>query len=212
MTEFFEKILETKKRKNEDIIITKIDEKIISLRVIDESNETLELSTKWRTDNQKWFQTSFKPTIENTRKWIKETILNDNDRILFMIFFDNKKIGQTGLDRYVIKDNSIDITGTLKDPCVKDRRIMETTRKALCEWAFEYLDVSKIIFRVFSDNYRNINLIERCGALTVNSIPMKKLVKGDHPKWIELKSDQDEDIAERYLNIMEIKKENFKKD
>ena len=66
--------------------------------------------------------------------------------------------------------------------------------------------------RVFSDNYRNINLIERCGALTVNSIPMKKIVENGHPKWVELKSEKDEDISKRYLNIMEIKKENFKID
>jgi len=212
LTNFFEKILETKRRMNEDIITTKVDGKDIALRVIDESNETLELSTKWRKDNQKWFQTSFEPTIQNTKKWIRETIMSDNDRILFMILLDNKKIGQTGLDRYVINDNSIDVTGTLKDPSIKNKQIMEYARKALCEWAFDYLNVSKIIFRVFSDNYRNINLIERCGALTVNSIPMKKIVENGHPKWIELKSEKDEEIAERYLNIMEIKKENFKKD
>ena len=212
LTDLFNKILETKKRTNKDIIITKVDEKIISLRVIDESNETLELSTKWRKDNQKWFQTSFEPTIESTKKWIRDIIMSDNDRIMFMILLDNKKIGQIGLDRYVLDDNSIDVTGTLKDPSIKDHRIMGHAQKALCEWSFDYLNVSKIIIRVFSDNYRKINLCERCGALTVNSIPMKKIVENGHPKWIELESEKDEEIAERYLNIMEIKKENFKKD
>jgi RimJ/RimL family protein N-acetyltransferase len=211
LTDFFEKISYTKKQKNQDIITTKLDDKIISLRVIDNSSETLYLSTKWRQNNLKWFQSTFTPTEKNTDEWIKNTILKDPDRILFMIFLDGKKIGQTGLDRYVIEDNSIDITGTLKDQSVRDPRVMEYARKALLRWAFEYLCVSKVVFRVFSDNYRNISLIERCGALTTNSIPMKKKIGNNVWGWTEITLNSDDEIAERYLNIMEVTKENFNK-
>ena len=211
MTDFFEKISYTKKQKNQDIITTKLDDKIISLRVIDDSSDTLYLSTKWRQNNLKWFQSTFTPTEKNTKEWIKNTILKDPDRILFMIFLDGKKIGQTGLDRYVIEDNSIDITGTLKDQSLHDPRVMEYARKALLRWAFEYLGVSKVVFRVFSDNYPNINLIERCGALTTNSIPMKKKIGNNVLEWTEITLNSDDEIAERYLNIMEVTKENFNK-
>ena len=212
MKDFFEKISEVKQRTNEEIIQIKIDGRDIALKVIDNSVETVSLSTKWRAENLKWFLTTFVPDNEKSEKWIQDSILDNPGRILFMIYLNGKKIGQTGLDRYVSEDNSIDVTGTIKDRSVKDPKVMEYTRKALCKWAFDYLNVSKIIFRVFSDNYRNINLIERCGALTINSIPMKKIVENGHPKWVELKSEKDEDISKRYLNIMEIKKENFKID
>ena len=92
MTDFFEKISYTKKQKNQDIITTKLDDKIISLRVIDDSSDTLYLSTKWRQNNLKWFQSTFTPTEKNTKEWIKNTILKDPDRILFMIFLDGKKM------------------------------------------------------------------------------------------------------------------------
>ena len=211
MADFFEKIAYTKKQKNQDIITAKLDDKIISLSVIDDSPETIYLSTKWRQNNLKWFQSTFIPTEKNTSDWIKNTILKDPDRILFMIFLDGKKVGQTGLDIYVIEDNSIQITGTLKDQSVHDPRVMEYTRKAVLRWAFEYLDVSKVIFRVFSDNYRNINLIERCGALTTNSIPMKKKNGNNVSKWIESTLNSDDEFAERYLNIMEITEKKFSK-
>ena len=212
MADFFEKIAYTKKQKNQDIITTKLDDRIISLRVIDDSPETLYLSTKWRQNNLKWFQSTFIPTEKNTSDWIKNTILKDPDRILFMIFLGGKKVGQTGLDRYVIEDNSIDITGTVKDQSVKDHRVMEYARKALIRWVFEYLDVAKVIIRHFSDNYRAINLSERCGLLTVNTIPMKRKIVNNELSWVETTLNSNDEIAERYFNILEITKEKFYND
>ena len=212
MADFFEKIAYTKKQKNQDIITAKLDDKIISLRVIDDSPETLYLSTKWRQNNLKWFQSTFIPTEKNTSDWIKNIILKDPDRILFMIFLGGKKVGQTGLDRYVIEDNSIDITGTVKDQSVKDHRVMEYARKALIRWVFEYLDVAKVIIRHFSDNYRAINLSERCGLLTVNTIPMKRKIVNNELSWVETTLNSNDEIAERYFNILEITKEKFYND
>ena len=172
---YTEKISNIKKQKNVDIIKIPFLEQIISLRVIDDSPETIKLSTIWRKNNLQWFHTEFSPTEEKSQKWIKKT-LDDPQRILFMIFLDGKKIGQTGLNTYVESENSIDVTGTIKDKSVKDHRIMEYARKALIRWAFEYLDVSKVIIRHFSDNYKAINLSERCGLLPINSIPMKRKI------------------------------------
>ena len=84
---------------------------------------------------------------------------------------------------------------------------MPLNRRALCIWVFDFLQLDKIFIRIYSDNYRNINLAERCGGLTVNSIPMKRIRENNEWKWIEVESDSKGKIAERYLNIMEITKE-----
>ena len=212
MSDFFAKISNIKKQKNKDVITTQFSDHEISLKVIDDSPETVSLSTKWRRNNLKWFQSTFTPTNESTKRWIKNTILKDNGRILFMIFLDGKKIGQTGLDRYVIEDNSIDITGTVKDQSVKDHRVMEYARKALIRWTFEYLGIAKVIIRHFSDNYRAINLSERCGLLTVNTIPMKRKIVNNELSWVETTLNSNDEIAERYFNILEITKEKFYND
>ena len=207
MKDFFEKISEVKQRTNEEIIQIKIDGRDIALKVIDNSVETVSLSTKWRAENLKWFQSNFVPDNEKTKKWIQDSILDNPGRILFMIYLNGKKIGQTGLDRYISEDSSIDITGTIKDRSVKDPKVMEYSRKALCKWVFDFLQLDKIFIRIYSDNYRNISLAERCGGLTVNSIPMKRIRENNEWKWIEVESDSKGKIAERYLNIMEITKE-----
>ena len=91
---------------------------IISLKVIDTSPETINLSTTWRKNNLQWFHTEFTPTEEKSQKWITK-ILDDPQRILFMIFLDGKRIGQTGLDTFVESENSIEVTGTIKDKSIK---------------------------------------------------------------------------------------------
>ena len=207
---YTEKISNIKKQKNVDIIKIPFLEQIISLRVIDDSPETIKLSTIWRKNNLQWFHTEFSPTEEKSQKWIKKT-LDDPQRILFMIFLDGKKIGQTGLNTYVESENSIDVTGTIKDKSVKDHRIMEYARKALIRWAFEYLDVSKVIIRHFSDNYKAINLSERCGLLPINSIPMKRKIINNELSWRKTTLNSDKEIAERYLIVMGITRENFYK-
>tara|TARA_B100000378_G_C17996864_1_gene395778 strand:+ start:407 stop:1054 length:648 start_codon:yes stop_codon:yes gene_type:complete len=207
---YTEKISNIKKQKNVDIIKIPFLEQIISLRVIDDSPETIKLSTIWRKNNLQWFHTEFSPTEEKSQKWIKK-ILDDPQRILFMIFLDGKKIGQTGLNTYVESENSIDVTGTIKDKSVKDHRIMEYARKALIRWAFEYLDVSKVIIRHFSDNYKAINLSERCGLLPINSIPMKRKIINNELSWRKTTLNSDKEIAERYLIVMGITRENFYK-
>ena len=207
---YTEKISNIKKQKNVDIIKIPFLEQIISLRVIDDSPETIKLSTIWRKNNLQWFHTEFSPTEEKSQKWIKK-ILDDPQRILFMIFLDGKKIGQTGLNTYVESENSIDVTGTIKDKSVKDHRIMEYARKALIRWAFEYLDVSKVIIQHFSDNYKAINLSERCGLLPINSIPMKRKIINNELSWRKTTLNSDKEIAERYLIIMGITRENFYK-
>jgi len=207
---YTEKISNIKKQKNIDIIKIPFLDQIISLRVIDNSLETIKLSTMWRKNNLQWFHTEFSPTEEKSQKWIQK-ILDDPQRILFMIFLDGKKIGQTGLDTFVESENSIEVTGTIKDKSIKDHKIMEFARKALIHWAFEYLDVSKVVIRHFSDNYRAINLSERCGLLTINSIPMKRKITNNELSWVETTLNSNQEIAERYLNVMGITRENFYK-
>ena len=68
---------------------------------------SVSLSTKWRAENLKWFLTTFVPENEKSEKWIQESILDNPGRILFMIYLNGKKIGQTGLDRYVSEDSPL---------------------------------------------------------------------------------------------------------
>ena len=70
LKDYFEKISEVKQRTDEEIIKIKISSGDIALKVIDNSIETVSLSTKWRAENLKWFLTTFVPDNEKSEKWI----------------------------------------------------------------------------------------------------------------------------------------------
>ena len=75
----------------------------------------------------------------------------------------------------------------------------------MINWMFEELHLSKVCLKVFSDNFKAINLYERCGMFTVGMIPLKQTFTPDGWKWEETILKKDE-YADRYFSIMEINK------
>ena len=80
--------------------------------------------------------------------------------------------------------------------------LMENVTNELISWMFSELKLSKIKLKVFSDNYKAINLYERCKMLTIGNIPLKREFNNQGWKWIPVKSSNG--YAERYYSIMEI--------
>ncbi len=90
-------------------------------------------------------------------------------------------------------------------------RLMEIVSKGLLDYSFEKLDILKIKIRVFSDNFKAINLYERCGLLTINSVPMRRVFTEEGWTWKECSIEYNNNhYAERYMNIMEIYRNNVK--
>ena len=204
MVEYVEQIRKLKQEYDHDIIKDKYLEKTVSLKVIDDTEETIHLLLDWREKNWNWFDTKFHGTPDRTKNWIHEKILNTPQRIIFLIIFDEKKIGHIGLDSYNAKDNSVYITDVLRGVRGFAPGLMEYVIKLYIKWIFEYLKISKIRLRVFSDAYKAINCYERCGLLTIDSIPLKREISDDGWKWVEKKIQSDDEYGERYFNVMEI--------
>lgn len=207
MTYFHDQIRKIKGQEFVSIIKTTHTGKVVTLKLVDYSDETVRLLLEWRTKYWNWFPTKFKGTEVETRKWIKEQILENPEKILFMIIFDGKKIGHLGLDIYNKEENSIDFWNFIRGVRGFAPGLMEHIEKIFIKWIFNELKISKIQLKVFSENYKTINLHEKCGLLTINSIPMKRIFTEDGWKWVETELKSETEYAERYLNIMEIKKD-----
>ena len=83
MKNYYTKLQEIKKKGPIDFI--KFDycgEKII-LKLVDESDETISLLTKWRTEYRDMFATDFIINEEKTREWIKNGILKKQELALY---------------------------------------------------------------------------------------------------------------------------------
>ncbi len=207
MALYHEIIKRIKEDKVKKFIKFEYNKKIISLSVIDDSDETAQLCLEWRNMFWKGYDTKFKGTMQRTKKWIVEQILNNPERIAFMILVDEQKIGHFGITDFTEDDNSVWFENGIRGVRKSLPGLMEAVERKLITWLFEDVKLSKIKLRLFSDNVKPINLHERCGFLTIDSIPIKRIFTEEGWEWEKMKLESDEEFGERYYNVMELTKE-----
>jgi len=196
-----EKIKQIKQAGIRDILKLSFNDKIVSLRMVDDSEETINLLLEWRNEYWDGFNTKFKGTYERTKKWLINQVLKNPDRVLFLIILDGKKIGHIGIF-YNKKEDSFWFENIIKG--VKDSApgIMEFVEKRFIKWVFDEFNVSQIKGYIFSDNYKTIRMHEKCGFLTLDAIPLKRKFTTDGWIWEKIKLSSQEEYGERYFLMM----------
>ena len=205
MTVYHEKLRELKQKPASNFSTISLNDTCVILQVVDKSEDTIQQLTMWRNEFWDMYPVKFHATITGTCKWLEEQVYNKDDRILFLIILDGKKIGHIGTYRFDQAENSAEIDNVLRSVRQNHPGLMEKVTKFLINWMLNDLQLSKVTLKVFSDNHKAINLYERCGMLTVGMIPLRREFTPDGWKWQETKL-RDEEYADRYFSIMEIKK------
>jgi RimJ/RimL family protein N-acetyltransferase len=208
MMSFFEEKIHNLKTNVHEILKLEYLGKSVSLQTVDFSNETIELLTKWRNKNWDGFNTKFNAKFDTTKTWL-EKIIFDKQQILFLIIYDGEKIGNMGIACYDESDDCIWMENFIKGKSNVAPGIMEYVEKFFLKWIFDEFNNSKIKFYVFSDNFKTIRLHEKCGFLTLGTIPLKREFFKDGWKWIPTKLSSTEEYGERYFLLM--CKENLEK-
>ncbi len=198
---FYEEKIRNLKANVHEILKLEYLGKSTSLQIVDNSDETITLLTKWRNKHWDGFNTKFHATFDTTQIWL-DKIIKDKNQILFLLVHDNKKIGNLGIALYDEKDDCIWMENFIKAESNIAPGIMEYVEKFFLKWIFDEFNNSKIKFYVFSDNYKTIKLHEKCGFLTLDSIPLKREFSKDGWKWIPTDLSSDEEYGERYFLIM----------
>ena len=211
MTYFYDRLEEIKKHGSIDFLKIKFGLGEIILKLVDTSDETVSLLYNLRKKYRKMFATDFEMTEDKTRNWIKNLILGNSGRILFMIYFDNKKIGCIGNGGYDEKNNSSRLDNMMKDPLCNLSGAMTIVEKVYLKWMFDDLKLSKITGFLFSDNSRMINIHKKCGWITVDVVPIKKIFTEEETRWEEITTKSNNENVERYFNKIELTRENIMK-
>ena len=208
MALYHEQIQKIKDRGNTNIIKISYDCNQITLKLVNESEDTIKLLTDLRKKYRNMFATNFKMSEERTKKWIHNKLLN-NDSILFIVYANGKKIGNIGTDLYDEETNSAELDNMMKDPSCKINGIMTVVEKVYLKWMFDYFKLSKIRGRLFNDNYKMMNAHIKCGWKIIRVIPLKKTTTNDGWIWEEKKLESDDILVKRSFNIIELIKENL---
>lgn len=208
MSKYARKIKELKNRPNFSIKVGKYDSKLIKLRVINHrdlrNKNLIQKLSNWRAVNSQWFANIFKVTTERTKKWLRDLVINNPDRILFAIEDNNGKIyGHLGFYRYRAWDNSCELDNVVRG--IRGfPRLMTDSVNRLIKWGFENLGIDVLYLTTFDDNLRAINLYKRCGFKKIRKIPLVKMRKNNELQWVKILS-RERNKAQRFYARMVLK-------
>ena len=208
---YYEKLKEIKNFGSVDFMKIKYQGKNVILRLVDESDETVILLTKWREMYRNNFGTDFSISEKKTREWLRKGVLENPDKIVFVIYVENRKIGIISTAEYDEKTNSAILDTMMKDPTYKLPGLMTTIEKVYLKWMFDELNLSKITGFLFSDNKKMMNIHQKCGWAIIDIVPIQKISTDEGTKWEKISSKLDNMKAERYFNLIELTRENLMK-
>ena len=208
---YYEKLKEIKNFGSVDFMRIKYQGTNVILRLVDESDETVILLTKWREMYRNNFGTDFSISEQKTREWLRKGVLENPDKIVFVIYVENRKIGIISTAEYDEKTNSAILDTMMKDPTYKLPGLMTTIEKVYLKWMFDELNLSKITGFLFSDNKKMMNIHQKCGWAIIDIVPIQKISTDEGTKWEKISSKLDNMKAERYFNLIELTRENLMK-
>ncbi len=169
----------------------------------EKNQELVRLLSEWRRSASKWYPTIFKVTEEGTKKWLRDQVIDAEDRILFIAeTMEGIPFGHMGFYRGEADNFVRGRKDTLNGG-------MTYALNAMLKWAFFDLDLKELYLRVFSDNQKAIAFYKRCGFEEIGKIPLKKIEKKDVVKWEEISEGCTEE-AERFFSVMYLKNPNIK--
>ena len=208
---YYEKLKEIKNFGSVDFMRIKYQGTNVILRLVDESDETVILLTKWREMYRNNFGTDFSISEQKTREWLRKGVLENPDKIVFVIYVENRKIGIISTAEYDEKTNSAILDTMMKDPTYKLPGLMTTIEKVYLKWMFDELNLSKITGFLFSDNKKMMGIHQKCGWAIIDIVPIQKISTDEGTKWEKISSKLDNMKAERYFNLIELTRENLMK-
>jgi RimJ/RimL family protein N-acetyltransferase len=178
---------------------------VVDSKVRDNS-EIVKFITKLRKYYKDKFLTQFEATEERTKKWLDAQIRERNDKILFMIETNDKKmVGHMGVIFFEEGNSTCELDNIAKDKDCLMPRIMTFATKALIDWLRDFLKMEKIKLRVFSDNLKAQELYFRCGFSKTQEIGLKKELTEDGVKYVPVQGNDAENF-DKTMFILELKK------
>ncbi len=204
MNDYENKIIELK-NKSLDLSIENITTTIMPC---DLSDETIHLLTNWREKYSDFFSSKFIVSENRTKQWLEKNYICKNDQILFLLIVNDKKIGHIGIINYDKNKNCSEIDNVLRGDRKNFPGIMKIVLMKILEIGFDELLLDKFILKVFHDNKKAISLYKTCGFTLIDRIPLEKILIPDG--WYWSPTAKNNDFNEKYHDIMQITKEQFK--
>lgn len=163
----------------------------------------VELLDRWRADNPTLSPSRFPITHERTRQWVKDAIINNDRRILFLVqALDGRYVGHMGLTAICPEQNCAEIDLVVRGVKGVVPGLMGYAMEAMTRWGKQELKLEHIAVMVLWDNIKGIEFYNRCGFEKEEMIPLLRVEKENEISWIPCRALQGE--AEKYYFHMRL--------
>jgi perosamine synthetase len=161
-----------------------------------DDESTLDSLAQWRNTNVNVYPTRFIADRESTKNWMKNNLLNQNSKILFLVA--NQQgcvVGHLGLAAIDSLSHHLEVDNVAKWSNDLPTNSFSIVLKALMNWAKTTMYVEGFKLRVFSDNHRAINFYKKNHFIETRIIPMAKEPSSNNhmTKLVEIESSSNAD-------------------
>ncbi len=140
----------------------------------------IETLARWREDHAHVYPTQFPVTIDGTKSWLVDRLLNVPDRMLFLVVDPNGHwVGHLGFAGCLNDDGLMEFDNLLRGSLQGRRDIMQLAIKAMFEWAQNTIGPNGFYCRVLSGLKRVMTMEKELGFVEVSRTPLRKHVHGE---------------------------------
>lgn len=163
------------------------------------SNDIIISMTKWRNKFNTHFLTRFLSTNERTINWIEKSILYSNNRILYLIYVEEKLVGQFGLCN--ITNDQAELDNVIRGERGGCKDLFELIEIEIIKLSFEKLKIKRVVAHILSNNFLAYNLHEKNGFVIQHTFPLKKYINNEM-EIMEISSIEESNIDLKYIQLI----------
>jgi RimJ/RimL family protein N-acetyltransferase len=167
-----------------------------SLMGIEQLAETM---TKWRNKAMPYFKTGFVATKERTCNWLINSVIPAKDKVLFLIYVDDKLIGQFGLCNITFASAELD--NAIRGERGGRPDLFDYVENTILKTAFDILGVETIYGRLFSNNFLAMSLHKRFGFKENRRSPLNLVKNENEWQYVEC-SEGEANVRFQYVELM----------
>lgn len=158
---------------------------ILLSRDMEDDKHIIKSLAKWRKESAEAFSETFPISFEGTKRWYMQNLIEEPERLLFLVEIDGKYIGHVGLFRFDFDDNSCEVDNIIRGEKGFPGIMQQAIYDMMC-WGTRELDLCGYTLQAASDNPKAVNLYNKLHFIETKREPMIRTVKEDgFIKWID---------------------------
>lgn len=133
------------------------------------------------------FPGTFRVTAEGTRRWLRASLLDVPDRILFLVYGHTGRIlGHLGFAHADNAECRMEIDNVIRGVPDVQPGIMAAAVKRLVEWADCTCGPAEIHLRVLDDNHHAIRFYTNLGFARIGNEPLRRQESHDEIRYVPI--------------------------